>query len=88
MDPQAVFCHNLDCPARGQSGKGNIGIGVAVHCNLHSRKDSRYICHVCGQTFTASKGTAFYRLHAAQDIIVIALTLLAPPDLAGGQPPI
>lgn len=69
MDPQAVFCHNLDCPARGQSGKGNIGI--------HSRKDGRYICHVCGQTFTATKGTALYRLRAAKDIIVIVLTLLA-----------
>lgn len=69
MDPRSVFCHNLDCPARGQIGKGNIGI--------HSRKDGRYICHVCGQTFTASKGTAFYRLHMARDLIVIVITLLA-----------
>ena len=69
MDPQAVFCHNLDCPARGQSGKGNIGV--------HSQTEGRYICHVCGQTFTASKDTAFYRLRATKDIIVIVLTLLA-----------
>ena len=67
MDPQAVFCHNLDCPARGQSGKGNIGV--------HSRAEGRYICHVCGQTFTASKGTAFCRLRTPKDIIVIVTAL-------------
>ena len=38
MDPGKVFCHNPDCPARGKSGRGNIGI--------HSRKKRRYICHV------------------------------------------
>ena len=69
MNPQSVFCHNPDCPARGQIGKGNIGV--------HSRKDGRYICHVCGQTFTVSKGTAFYRLRTAKEMIIIVITLLA-----------
>ena len=36
MDPTTVFCPNLACPARGQTGQGNIGI--------HSRKDKRFIC--------------------------------------------
>ena len=31
MDPTTVFCPNLACHARGQTGQGNIGI--------HSRKD-------------------------------------------------
>ena len=74
MDPQAVFRHNLDCPARGQSGKGNIGV--------HSRKDGRYICHVCRQTFPASKGTAFYWLRTPKDIVVIVTALLSH----GGPP--
>lgn len=69
MDPQTVFCHNFDCPARGQIGQGNIGI--------HSRKERRYICHVCGKTFAASTGTVFYRLRTAKDIVVLVLTLLA-----------
>ena len=69
MDPRPVFCHNRDCPARGQIGQGNIGV--------FSQKDRRYICHVCGQTFAASKGTAFYRLRTAKEIIVIVVTLLA-----------
>ena len=69
MDPQSVFCHNPDCPARGQIGKGNIGV--------HSRRESRYVCRVCGRTFAASKGTAFYRLHVARETVVIVITLLA-----------
>jgi transposase-like protein len=69
VDPQTVFCHNPDCPARGQVGKGNIGV--------FSQKDRRYVCHVCGQTFSANKGTAFYRLRTAKEFIVIVITLLA-----------
>jgi hypothetical protein len=26
MNPQDTFCPNIDCPARGQTGKGNIGV--------------------------------------------------------------
>jgi len=69
MDPQTVFCHNLACPARGQVGKGNIGV--------HSRKERRYKCHVCGQTFSETKGTVFYRLRTARDVVVLVVTLLA-----------
>lgn len=69
MDPQTVFCHNSDCPARGQIGKGNIGV--------HSQKERRYKCHVCGKTFAETKGTPFYRLHKMCDIFVLVVTLLA-----------
>jgi transposase-like protein len=69
MDPRTVFCHNPACPARGQVGRGNIGV--------HSQKDRRYICHVCNTTFAASKGTAFYRLRKSKELVVIVVTLLA-----------
>jgi transposase-like protein len=69
MDPQTVFCHNKDCPAKGQVGKGNIGV--------FSQKDRRYICHVCNTTFAASKGTVFYRLRKSKELVVIVVTLLA-----------
>lgn len=69
MDPSKVFCHNRDCPARGKMGHGNIGI--------HSFKEQRYICHVCGKTFTESKGTVFYRLRYPVEFITQMLTLLA-----------
>jgi transposase-like protein len=51
MDLAHTFCPNLDCPARGQTGQGNIG--------MHSRKDHRFICKQCRKTFTAPTGTTF-----------------------------
>ncbi len=69
MDPSKVFCHNPDCPARGKLGHGNIGI--------HSRKQRRYICRVCGKTFTESKGTVFYRLRYPVEFVTQMITLLA-----------
>ena len=69
MDPATGFCPNLECPARGQTGAGNIGI--------HSRKDRRFICTQCCKTFTATHGTVFYRLRTSADLVVLIVTLLA-----------
>jgi len=69
MDPSKVFCHNPDCPARGKLDGGNIGI--------HSLKKRRYICHLCGKTFTESKGTVFYRLQYPVEFVTQIITLLA-----------
>jgi transposase-like protein len=55
MNPQEVFCPNETCLARGQIGKGNIGI--------HSQKERRYSCNVCKKPFAETKGTPFYRAH-------------------------
>jgi transposase-like protein len=69
MNSQNIFCPNLDCPARGQINKGNIGV--------HSQVDARYICHACGQTFAATKGTLFYRLKTEAKLVMMVITLLA-----------
>lgn len=69
MDPQTQYCHNWDCAARGQIGEGNIGV--------HSRQDQRYKCHVCGKTFSATRGTVFYRLRTDVVIVTLVTTLLA-----------
>src|SRR2546429_849245 len=69
MDPTTAFCPNRNCPARGQTGQGNIGI--------HSRKDQRFICHACQKTFSATKGTVFYRLRTAAETVSLVVTLLA-----------
>src|SRR3990172_3598969 len=69
MNPHDIFCPNIDCPARGQIGRGNIGV--------HSQEDKRYICDVCQQTFTATKGTLFYRLRTDPKIVLQVITLLA-----------
>src|SRR5512134_747382 len=67
MNPQTVFCPNLACAARGQQGQGNV--------RVHSRQERRYRCEVCGQSFSATKGTLFYRLRtdSVQVMLVIAL---------------
>jgi hypothetical protein len=44
---------------------------------VHSRKEGRYKCHVCGETFSETKGTVFYRLRTARDVVVLVVTLLA-----------
>lgn len=69
MDPKKHFCPNEACPARGQIGEGNIGV--------HSRKEGRLICHVCGKTFSTTKGTMFYRLRSSVELVSLVVTLLA-----------
>ena len=69
MDPAATFCPNEPCPARGQTGRGNIGI--------HSRKEQRFICHACDKTFSATTGTVFSRLRTSAETVVLVVPLLA-----------
>ena len=69
MDPTTTLCPNRNCPARGQTGRGNIGI--------HSQKEQRFICHACHKTFSATKGTVFYRLRTAAETVSLVVTLLA-----------
>ena len=69
MDPQHAFCPNLDCPARGQAGRGTI--------RVHSQKEQRYLCMVCGHTFAATTGTPFYRLQTEPGLVLVVLSLLS-----------
>lgn len=69
MNSQEVFCPNVECSARGQPGQGNISV--------HSQKEHRYYCTVCGYPFAATKGTIFYRLRTRPATVMLVLTLLA-----------
>lgn len=69
MNPQQLFCLNIDCPARGQTGKGNI--------RVHSQKEKRCLCAVCGKSFSATKGTLFYRLRTDPQMVMCVIVLLA-----------
>lgn len=69
MNPQDIFCPNIDCPARGQKAEGNISI--------HSKEEKRYRCNVCGKTFAATKGTIFYRLRTDAWTVMLVITLMA-----------
>jgi len=69
MNPQELFCLNLDCVAKGKRGRGNI--------QVHSQKDKRCICTECGHTFSVTKGTLFYRLRTDPDIVIKVIILLS-----------
>ena len=68
MDPQTQSCQNPACPARGRVGQGDL--------RVHSWTEQRYRCERCGATFSARKGTAFYRLQTAADQVTLVLTRL------------
>src|SRR5262247_3183241 len=70
MDPTTVFCPHRPCPARGQTGLGNSG--------SHAPKEQRFICHACQKTFSATTGTALYRLRTAAETVSLVVTWLAP----------
>ena len=69
MDPALICCPNLACPARGHTGQGNM--------RIHSRQDRRFLCTVCHKTFSATKGTAFYRLRTSAETVSLVVTLMA-----------
>jgi len=69
MNPQEQVCHNPRCWVYGRSGAGAI--------TIHSRKEHRYRCKRCGATFSATKGTALYRVHKPHALVVTVVTLLA-----------
>jgi transposase-like protein len=70
MDPTTTFCPYAHCPARGQTGQGNIGI--------HAQKEQRFRCHACHHTFSTRTGTVFDRLRTSAETVVLVGTLLAP----------
>jgi transposase-like protein len=69
MDPQTTFCPNMDCPARGQVGEGNI--------RIHGQKRPRYWCTVCKKAFSARAGTVFYRRRTNEETITQMVTLVS-----------
>jgi transposase-like protein/IS1 family transposase len=68
-DASELFCPNLDCPARGQTGAGNL--------MSHGKARERYKCKICTKTFSANQGTMFEGLRKPKELIVIVVTLLA-----------
>jgi transposase-like protein len=69
VDPHTQFCPNSACPARGHVGRGNI--------TIHSQREQRYRCTVCGRTFSARRGTPFYRKQYPEALITQVVTLVA-----------
>jgi len=65
--PSTTFCPNPACPAKGQQGRGNIGIP--------SQKERRYRSTTCRKTCATTRGTALYRLHHPVELLVVVVTL-------------
>jgi transposase-like protein len=79
MNPHSQFCHNPACCATRKRGQGNIVV--------HSKKEARYRCKLCGVTFAATKGTAFFRLQTDAEIVALVLALISlgcPPQAIVG----
>src|ERR1700730_8765584 len=68
-DASQLFCPNLDCPARGKTGAGNLV--------SHGNKRERYKCKTCGETFSAHRGTMLEGLRKGEDLIIQVVTLLS-----------
>ena len=69
MDPHKVrfACPNRACLASGQVSEGNIGT------LRDSQDEQRYRRRVCGKTFAARTGTAFYRLRTAEETVTLVV---------------
>jgi transposase-like protein len=69
MNLTEIFCPIIECPAKGQCGRGNISV--------HSQAEQRCYCNVCQKTFSVKKGTIFYRLKTDPVQVMLVITLLA-----------
>jgi transposase-like protein len=58
----------MACPARGQTGQGNI--------RIHGKARPRFKCVVCGKTFSARAGTPFFRRRTEEATITCVVTLV------------
>jgi len=69
MNPQPLFCPNLDCASRGLQNQGNI--------RVHDSLRQRYRCRTCKQTFRATQGTLFHAKKSPPETILLVVTLLS-----------
>jgi transposase-like protein len=67
-----TFCPNEECPHYAKVDEGNI-----IKFGKSKRGVQRYRCKICGTTFSATRGTLFYRKHAPLKDILETLALLA-----------
>ena len=69
MNPQPLFCANFACASRGKTDANNIA--------PHDTLKNRWKCRTCGETFTTTKGTLYYRLKTDPKTVTLVLALLA-----------
>ena len=67
-----TFCPNKDCQLYAQVDEGNL-----IKFGKSKQGVQRYRCKSCATTFSATRGTLFYRKHAPPKDILETLALLA-----------
>jgi transposase-like protein len=70
-----AFCPNPDCVDYGQV-QTDHPVNI-IRFGLSQAGHQRYQCKTCGQTFTETKGTLFYRRRVSETEILQALAQLA-----------
>jgi transposase-like protein len=70
------FCPNEACPDYGKVQDGQTPCNIRTFGKTKSGVQ-RYQCKRCGQTFTETKGTIFYRKRTAEHELLETLALLA-----------
>lgn len=70
--PAGAFCPNRRCEAHGKVSEGNI-----IKFGRTTTGVQRYQCRLCRGTFTATRGTLFYRRRTPRKEILETLALLA-----------
>ena len=73
------FCPNERCPKYGQLEENPVKPNI-IKAGKTKAGVQRYECKTCHQTFTATKGTLFYRKQTPADEILETLALLAEGD--------
>jgi len=70
------FCPNSSCSNHDQCAEeGSPGI-IIKHGKTRSGRQ-RFRCKVCGSSFTATKGTRFFRMRSSEETILDALSQIA-----------
>ncbi len=70
------FCPNEACPEYGKAQDGQTRPNIRKFGKTKSGVQ-RYQCKCCGQTFTETKGTIFYRKRTPEHELLETLALLA-----------
>ena len=65
-------CLNPECQHYGETGLGNI-----INFGRTKQGQQRYRCNRCKQTYSARKGTMFYRKRTPEETILKSLTMVA-----------
>jgi len=82
--PREIPTNHVCCPQEPCTSYGIFGphadhdiVGDGTYTTVHGEKRQMYLCNVCGQPFSETAGTPFFRLKTPMKTVCIALNELA-----------